>query len=41
LINQLLAGNASMPVADCNQDGSINISDVTALIGFVLNGSWN
>jgi Holliday junction resolvasome RuvABC ATP-dependent DNA helicase subunit len=27
--------------ADCNQDGSVNIADVTTLIDYLLNGSWN
>ena len=25
---------------DCNQDGSVNISDVTSLINYLLNSQW-
>ena len=25
---------------DCNQDGSVNISDVTALIDYLLSNHW-
>ena len=39
----VLSGDTSAvahPAADCNEDGNINIADVTALIGRVLRGSW-
>ena len=39
----VLRGNTNPtenPAADCNNDGDINIADVTVLIGRVLKGSW-
>ena len=34
-------GNISNPAADCNQDNSVKIGDVSALINYLLNGTWN
>jgi hypothetical protein len=41
LINLLLTGNTPPSTADCDQDSKVNISDVTALINYLLSGSWN
>ncbi len=30
----------SNPATDCNQDGTVNINDATALIDYLLNGVW-
>ena len=43
LIDYLLSGDATgidLTAADCDQDGGISISDVTALIDYLLRGSW-
>ena len=28
-------------LADCDQDGEINIADVTSLIDYLLSGNWS
>ena len=41
--SQMLSGNASgisLSGADCDQDGSISIGDVTALIDYLLSNHW-
>ena len=43
LINYLLSGDASginLQAADCDQNGEIKITDVTALINYLLSHSW-
>jgi hypothetical protein len=41
LIDLLLGGGTiSDPAADANQDGNVNISDVTVLIDYLLAGNW-
>jgi hypothetical protein len=40
LIDMLLNDAEMIPEADCNKDTLLNISDVTALIDFLLNGQW-
>jgi hypothetical protein len=30
----------SPAAADCNQDGQVNIGDVTHLIDYLLSGNW-
>ena len=41
LISLLLGnGTISNQAADCNQDSNVNISDVTALISYLLSGTW-
>lgn len=42
MIDLLLNGDTiNNPAADCNQNGEVRINDVTALIDFLLSGTWN
>jgi hypothetical protein len=43
LIDYLLSNDATnidLEAANCNQDDAVNISDVTALIDYLLSQSW-
>ena len=33
--------DVALGAAYCNQDSNVNISDVTALIDYLLSGAWN
>ena len=39
LVNQIIgSGNYSADACDVNGDGVVNVSDVTALVNFIING---
>jgi hypothetical protein len=43
LIDYLLSNDSTgldLNAADCNESGSIEINDVTALIDYLLKGTW-
>jgi len=41
MIDCLLKGTPASESADCNGDGIVNIDDVTALIDYLLKGTWS